>query len=439
MKKEQAVLWLRDFREWMDQTVDGAANLGKLSDSNMCFDMGRDTKQTKREKHLGKRPLHVMDTLQTSKGEGSLTILETEVPFTVGQKLVDFNEKDILKQSVGSRIGFRMGKTDPENVQKEACCEEVPESVCVEKNIPSFTNLTVEVNEDTERHNNMASLTSIEEIIFSRQSSLCPVSPPHYQEDILHRRQNLEEEFLQLSAEAFSVASSDSDTSSSDDDSWELCDSCLEHSQLFNKESTKRIISDNASDFQLNNTSADAVKEGVSLSYNDPVETDASSQRALMSNHGKPFLIGDLDDSSSAETINQGFGDRRKGKWKAKRMVALISQGNSLAANKDPTLKRLDGVDAHSCDISSDDESHLDTLQDKEQMRLIQDADMRNPLLNCFKSAYLKARPSSLQYRNAPIEKYFAMNLAESGISDSCQEFICCDWISEEGTNYQER
>ncbi|CAA6664810.1 unnamed protein product [Spirodela intermedia] len=327
MKKEQAVLWLRDFREWMDQTVDGTANLGKFSDSNMCFDMGRDTKQTKCEKHLGKRPLHLMDILQTSKGEGSITILETDVPSTVGQKLVDFHERDSLKQSVGSRIGFRTGKTDPGNVQLEACYEEVPDSVCVEKNSPSFTNLTIEVNEDTERHNNLVSLTSIEEIIFSRQSSLCPVSPPHYQEDILHRRQNLEEEFLQLSAETFSVTSSDSDTSSSDGDSWEFCDSCLEHSQLFNKESMKRIISDNVSDFQLNENSSDVVQEGVRLSYNAPVETDASSQRPLMSNHGKPFLIHDLDDSSTAEIINQGLGTEEKanGRLREWEVVVLLS------------------------------------------------------------------------------------------------------------------
>ncbi|XP_047340407.1 serine/threonine-protein kinase 11-interacting protein-like [Impatiens glandulifera] len=43
-------------------------------------------------------------------------------------------------------------------------------------------------------------------------------SPPQYQEDILHRRHNLVEEFLQLSAHSFSVASSDSNSSCNDDD-----------------------------------------------------------------------------------------------------------------------------------------------------------------------------------------------------------------------------
>ena len=40
------------------------------------------------------------------------------------------------------------------------------------------------------------SLKTIEEIIESRSSSFCLYSPPHFQEDILHRHQNMEEEFI---------------------------------------------------------------------------------------------------------------------------------------------------------------------------------------------------------------------------------------------------
>ncbi|KAK1357905.1 hypothetical protein POM88_051161 [Heracleum sosnowskyi] len=64
-------------------------------------------------------------------------------------------------------------------------------------------------------------LAAIDEIMESQSSTACLSSPPHYQEDILHRRQNLEEELFQLSAESYSTASTDSNTSYSDDDSSE--------------------------------------------------------------------------------------------------------------------------------------------------------------------------------------------------------------------------
>lgn len=66
---------------------------------------------------------------------------------------------------------------------------------------------------------NSARLTAIDEIIGSHSSSTFPGSPPHYQEDILHRRLYLEEEFLHLSSTSRFVDLPDNDTSYSDDES----------------------------------------------------------------------------------------------------------------------------------------------------------------------------------------------------------------------------
>ncbi|KAI3784292.1 hypothetical protein L1987_43389 [Smallanthus sonchifolius] len=52
----------------------------------------------------------------------------------------------------------------------------------------------------------MTILDTVGDSIELRSPSVYAGSPPHYQEDILHRRHNLEEEFLQLSAESYSVA-----------------------------------------------------------------------------------------------------------------------------------------------------------------------------------------------------------------------------------------
>ncbi|KAJ6373794.1 hypothetical protein OIU78_029472 [Salix suchowensis] len=61
-------------------------------------------------------------------------------------------------------------------------------------------------------------------------------SPPHYEEDILQRRNNFVEEILQLSAESYSVASSNSNTSSSDDDIYEFGDSSYEADKSQNEQ-----------------------------------------------------------------------------------------------------------------------------------------------------------------------------------------------------------
>lgn len=69
-------------------------------------------------------------------------------------------------------------------------------------------------DEENSLDKSLNSLKAIDEILESRSSSYCHSSPPHYKKDILHRRQNIEEEFMQLSLESYSMASSsDSDTS----------------------------------------------------------------------------------------------------------------------------------------------------------------------------------------------------------------------------------
>ena len=269
MKKERAVPWLRDFRELIDQSVDVADTVGSSN--------GKPSKFNK----------HIKGLLQMPKLDN---IIEEE---------------------------YKLHK-------------EVQNLVSVGRN--GSLDLIVGISEDKDDCKSSGSLTSIEEMISSRQSPFCPVSPPHYQKDILHSRQNLEKKFLQLPAETFSLTSSESDTSSSDDDSCESIDSCQEQSQLFKKGPMRRIM----------------------------IEKQSDCKSA---------------DSFASNIINQGFEDRLKGKYKA---------------------------------------------------------DSENPRMSCLE------RSNSLLDRDAQIERYFLMNLADSRVSESCQDLTCCDWISEE-PGYRER
>uniref|UniRef100_A0A1D1XYS2 Serine/threonine-protein kinase 11-interacting protein n=2 Tax=Anthurium amnicola TaxID=1678845 RepID=A0A1D1XYS2_9ARAE len=456
MKKEQSVLWLRNFREWMDQAAQDGLYVGKCMESNLSNDTGKYSKQRKGEKHLGKCPVRVMDSLQTSEGEYSINSLDSDKPFSDtsvcihGRQLSYSNGKAALTLPFVDETGFQTGRVDPEYDQVGVCCKELLDSVPSENNSSFFlTNFMLEGGEETEGRKNSASLTAFEEIMESRLSSHNPGSPPHYQEDILHRRQNMEDDFLLLSAESYLAASSDSDTSCSDDDSSNFCNSSLGIDQLFNEESMKRSLSDHTSEFELKDDPQDArERDSIILMSGTNVEPYSSIREPTMSNHGEPFPTSAMDESSSerGRIISEDVGDKGKGKWKPKRRVATLLEENSLAAN-DNTRESNGILEVNKADIEDEyklpscNENHLDKLQDREEKWLVLNSDASNASLNSFQvqGDHLRAKPSSLDAVEVHMEKYFLTNLADSGGSETCQELICCDCILGEGPGYQER
>ncbi|KAK9689668.1 hypothetical protein RND81_09G073900 [Saponaria officinalis] len=162
MKKERSKLWVEDFTGWVDQESENLMDDSRHGPAVLSFGRNR--------MHVGESSRYsgyVSDSFTGSGDDKNMNSLESNSSFTGSS----FNHAN------------RWHDSDTTRANLEGC-------------------------------NTSLSSTPVWEL---RSSSRAPKSPPYYQEDILYRRHFMEEEFLQLSADSLSIASSDSDTSCDED------------------------------------------------------------------------------------------------------------------------------------------------------------------------------------------------------------------------------
>ncbi|KAL9243898.1 hypothetical protein vseg_017735 [Gypsophila vaccaria] len=180
MKKERSKLWVEDFTSWMDQGSENLMDDSKHDSSVLSFGRNR--------MHVGESSRYsgyVSDSLTGSGDDKNMNSLESNSSLT----------------SSSANHAHRWHDFDTNRANLEGC-------------------------------NRSLSSTPVWEL---SSSTRAPKSPPFYQEDILYRRHFMEEEFLQLSADSLSIASSDSDTSCDDDnDQYRL--PALETDQIVSEE-----------------------------------------------------------------------------------------------------------------------------------------------------------------------------------------------------------
>ncbi|CAK9158641.1 unnamed protein product [Ilex paraguariensis] len=225
MKKEHSLLWLHEVKDWMNQASDNLADISRYSGAILNTNGDSNLKNKMNCLHLGKTSRYRSDVVQPSGGESSTNVLESDNSFS--DMSIGFNA-----QQYSDRIGevaskFFMGHSGGDSVsdtERIGLNHEHTKSYNTgqDQRLKVRNSFAVPEGYRIGAPNSGTPLTAIDDIMDSYTSSPCPGSPPHYQEEILHRRQNLEEEFLQLSAESYSVASSDSDTSCNEEDSADL-------------------------------------------------------------------------------------------------------------------------------------------------------------------------------------------------------------------------
>ncbi|RVX17914.1 hypothetical protein CK203_004201 [Vitis vinifera] len=215
MKKERSVLWLREFKEWMDLASDSFAEGNKYGS---VLDSGTENYMRKKagQRHLGESSRYVSDSVQASGDESGTDILESNNSFadiSIGlvPQYVDRSGES------GSMFALRDTGVDAIQDQSKSYSHEGINCVPVKAKDSHLNALTAQGSNRMVPDVSVTPLTVIDDIVESHLSSDCPGSPPHYQEDLLHRRHILVEDILQLSAESYSVASSDSNTSDSND------------------------------------------------------------------------------------------------------------------------------------------------------------------------------------------------------------------------------
>ncbi|CAH9084868.1 unnamed protein product [Cuscuta epithymum] len=199
MKKKRSDLWLQEFQDWMDRDSD---------DFFGCIE-GIGPNLNSKRSHQRKGKVSIKQQGETSN-VSSTNVLEPETSFA--ERSIGCNAR---------RYSTHIGEASSKNVMELWKEQENVNYSSNEVSLPVSARITssdsvVNAEGDKISGNKNAAASYF---LDTHSSFTSTGSPPHYKEDILHRRLNLEEEFLQLSTESLSVESSDSDTSCSEEDS----------------------------------------------------------------------------------------------------------------------------------------------------------------------------------------------------------------------------
>ncbi|KAK6153959.1 hypothetical protein DH2020_013598 [Rehmannia glutinosa] len=207
MKKDHSVLWLQEFKEWMNQTSENHVDGNKFRNAILNNIEERRLKSEIKDEDLAETSRYISDSFQLSGDESSTILLESETSFADASTVVSAQRYFDQIGEAASRFFMGHDRSVGKNYnvnQEELRLLNNDGSVSAGAGDSRFNSLAVPRGDSVSTKNVASPSTSLNDINESHLSLACPGSPPHYQEDILHRRRNLEEEFLQLSAESFS-------------------------------------------------------------------------------------------------------------------------------------------------------------------------------------------------------------------------------------------
>ncbi|XP_062026504.1 uncharacterized protein LOC133742837 isoform X1 [Rosa rugosa] len=439
MKKERSVLWLREFKEWLDHAPEDSVDSNRHSGTTLHIGRENYIKEKSSWRQLGENSRFVSDYAQASGDESSTNVLDSDSSFmdmSTGLHAHHFDQTGSLGNA-GFVIPVGMDRRDLKETLKDSSLEGTSS---VPLRAKSFHGHIFTGQRGHRMVENLSmSLTSIDDISESRSSSVCPGSPPHYQKDILNRRHNLEEEILQLSAESFSVASSDSNTSCSEDDNYESRQSIPEGHQLLNKNMEEHPSSD---PFRLYDMRYEVphVRGNDKCSVGIGAEKISNSDLSLQSHASD--VPGRAHHGEIAHFVDEegDLLERRKRRQKIKRRVVTLLEDDKMVRQAE-TLPTLNGnIENHVTILEDEQDSrsfygiNLDEVIGKNQM-LTNTSNI--PLINdttgssgaeCFSS-------KSDEF----IEDYFRKNVADMGNNEICKQYMRCYCILELDSLYRER
>ncbi|CAA2975128.1 Binding, isoform 1 [Olea europaea subsp. europaea] len=449
MKKERSVLWLQEFKEWMNQASDNFVDDSKCGRGSRILSNNREIhmKSEAIDENLGASSRYISDSVQLSGDESSTVVLESETSFVDTSTVVSAQQYFNRIGEVASK--FFMGHASGDrSVVKSTGLNHEHTTFLNDGHLSADTrnsplkSLGISRGKDVSAKNINSYSVAIDDIIVSRSSSACPGSPPHYQADILHRRQNLEEEFLQLSAESFSVASSDSNTSCSDDDSGEIGASKTQVDQsMINK-----ISGSGLNGYFSASQSGDAdqgerskLKENGTHTSDSSVEGNSNniSVRELdRSTYTSSNFTDGVHDGEIVSSLKQEADWLEKKKFKRKPKKRMIS------------LQEEDGHgDSDSSKKSNDNVEKCRNDKELEKEICCATGDLQKPCAekNTCESTTNDYRghhsgvTTSNSGKDDVIESYFNLNIADSGSCETCTQYTCCNCLFQEKSGHFER
>lgn len=448
MKKERSDLWLQEFKEWMDPAtlnVDCRKSTGEISSAYNPENMINNERY-----HPGETSRVIAESIQASGDDSSINNLESDNSFA--DTSVSLSAQSYLNHigEEGSRFFLPHLGGDSLPVIKSLSSNQVHlkssnrHMYTSDKSlqVDSFTRDSKLMEEHIIRPN-----TTIDDIVESHSLSVVPGSPPHYRVDILHRRQNLEEEFLQLSAESISVASSDSNTSYSEDDSTDFASRIPQMDQSL-----------------IGNFSERSTDDYSCLSYLDLARYDTGNKLSPpVQNGGHASIIHEKENSGYDEigepgstsqfyeSTTAGVGNvdmlhfvKHKADWlkkkrfrKPKRRIISLSDESKEDIKLEDSCKSNGNLDC--CANSTKDKGGYNTNFSKSvgETRTLNVA--KDACMAVDSGDILSLRRLLCMEPDDQVMSSFLSMLTKSGVQDSWRQFLQCECLLEKKSDWTER
>ncbi|KAF8022584.1 hypothetical protein BT93_F0179 [Corymbia citriodora subsp. variegata] len=413
MKKERSVFWLREFKEWIDQSSETFRENGKFDSRNKKW-------------HHGENSRYTSDYFKDSEDDSSTNNLELDGSLAPshGHRFLDQVNGVVNAGGVSLLDLGRTNLTHEHNYHGS-------------KHTKGSHYNKLAANGQQMAANLIISVPPGDDVIEKRSSSSYHGSPPHYQENILQRHDSMVEEILQLTADSYSTASSDN-TSCSEDDLTEFGTSVSDVDKGLNGGPRNWKVD---GDLLINN-----FEEKCDDSKNPSPGTGEIHEFFIDAPAKQPSRILDFDvqyysgshhhDREVLGSVNEGvkLSEKRKSKRKPmKRVVALSEESRGFDRSGGPSASG-----------GPTDTSHL---EDRQTKRILKGSDLEEV---CEKQAWgavstqtndtvIAGEKSSTGGTDEFIEQYFYMKVATSRTRETCEQYLRCDCVLEQESIYRER
>ncbi|XP_059290404.1 uncharacterized protein LOC132043961 isoform X3 [Lycium ferocissimum] len=428
MKKERSDVWLQEFKDWVNDSSDNFVGVSRGKETVSSNHRDDEVKTQNRDNQLGETSKYLSDSMLASGDDSSTNILESDNSFA---------EMFHYPNQIGEASSRFSRNNTGESIQISRSRHQDIFSPINNEVLHPTTMFPQSESYSTQRGLKMSAkinippLTDADNILDSRSSLASTGSPPHYKEDILHRRQNLEEELLQLSAESFSAASSDSDTSCSDDDCPELTSMPLVDQFLIDNVSERSV--DSYSPLHLSMDVCHEKLYPIKLNCRFPARlgTDCAVVREPGTSSQQGHISTDRQDVESVQVVKQDADwlEKKKRRRKPARRIISLCEENEKADDETAEPKKLD------LDINGFQDGGVGPLCASE--RASSQSAMRISLDSCGRQTHAE-RSRLLQGAEKLIKNYFNKKAADSGIDESCQRYILCNCLLEKDSQFSE-
>ncbi|TYJ07276.1 hypothetical protein E1A91_A12G294000v1 [Gossypium mustelinum] len=435
LKKERSILWLREFKDWMDHASENFADDDNFNVAMLHPGKENYKKGGKSERHLSEGSRYVSDSVQASGDESSMNILESDNSFADTSGSVNANRYFDPIFSSGITGGFTLPGLRTMDVKHEYQKSYLHDEASSGSVLAESSHRNIFALDESNRmvQNAVVShLNTVGIMTESNSSSANPGSPPHYQKDLLHRRHNLVEEILQLSAESYSAASSDSDTSCSEDDYSEAGIPVQEYPNG-STEGHSPLHSFAHTYYEKGNNTSHGSQNGIGIIDSCTEQTLRINKIVSMNQSLQPY--SKLDTGSNYPEISSfvnreadWFEKRKSGRKPKRRVISLLEENScqQVPQESNGTLEvsrvDIEEIKGKRSLNGSDHKKGFDKNQIKKAISIPQvDNAVRYSGAEC-----------SSQGKNDFIEDYFNKNVADLTVHEACRSYMRCNCMVDQ-------